>query len=528
MSIQSLFSSIELLTPEKDTKNSNDINQLVTGAEISSEPGSTDFGAILAAMPELESSSNSDPQDTQNEMNLPAALPKVDISGNELPLQENVKAIRKELLEQVSHKKPLTDELDKEALAESDLVVKKLKSPQDDANPATVMSEVDAEDYPIELVSVKAEQDKGHFSLPVEPVNPEKQIKTDITDLDKKQPQLEQKVFLESNQYQFSAEKISSSVAREQINSKEDTLILPSLNLRSENFNAQPIKPAPMGPTEKLENIEPTLLNANYLMVNKNDTLDDSPENPLLTILNENKKSDNPAVSLFRQKATQKFLNENTANVFIKKDFLIDETNKVNMLEQAVREVGSMTDKIESRAVASSSHSLLSSPLTPASEIKSPLIGESSPLKPSLLSEFPQGLSLKQNFTPDLAVRVQWMFKQALSTADIMMDPPEMGPLSVKVQQHNGETNILFQVSHAATKEMLDDSLPKLKAMLEQQGINLGEAQVKQEQQNSQNSKESEDKDAMVEQSGSDSELEGKDKIVSLETQTERLLDVFS
>ncbi|MCW8878786.1 MAG: flagellar hook-length control protein FliK [Kangiellaceae bacterium] len=97
-------------------------------------------------------------------------------------------------------------------------------------------------------------------------------------------------------------------------------------------------------------------------------------------------------------------------------------------------------------------------------------------LEPS--SEFTQGLKLKQNFAPNLSMRIQWMFRQSLSSAEILMDPPEMGPLSVKVNKSNGEINILFQVSNLATKETLEDNLTKLKDMLEQQGINLGEAQV--------------------------------------------------
>ena len=102
--------------------------------------------------------------------------------------------------------------------------------------------------------------------------------------------------------------------------------------------------------------------------------------------------------------------------------------------------------------------------------------GLTAKLEPS--SEFTQGLNLRQNFAPNLSMRIQWMFRQSLSSAEILMDPPEMGPLSVKVNHSNGETNILFQVTNQATKETLEDNLAKLKEMLDQQGINLGEAQV--------------------------------------------------
>jgi len=147
-------------------------------------------------------------------------------------------------------------------------------------------------------------------------------------------------------------------------------------------------------------------------------------------------------------------------------------------------------------------------------------------LKPGINSVFSQGLNLKQNFAPNLAMRIQWMFNQALSTAEIMMDPPEMGPLTVKIQQHNGETNIMFQVSQTATKEMLEESLSKLKEMLEQQGINLGETVVEQQKQQSQdNSKKSlrSDHSNKINSDGNNSDQQ---EFVSLKT--EQLLDVYS
>jgi len=107
-------------------------------------------------------------------------------------------------------------------------------------------------------------------------------------------------------------------------------------------------------------------------------------------------------------------------------------------------------------------------------------------------SEIQQGLNLKNNFSPNLALRIQWMYKQALSSAEILMDPPELGPLSIKVDNHKGETNIVFQVSNGQTKEMIESNLVKLKELLAEQGINLGDTQVEQNQQNDKDPSQSE------------------------------------
>ena len=96
-----------------------------------------------------------------------------------------------------------------------------------------------------------------------------------------------------------------------------------------------------------------------------------------------------------------------------------------------------------------------------------------------------QGLSLRQDFSPNLANRIQWIYQQALASAEILMDPPELGPLSVKLHTSRGETNILFQVSNPQTKDMIEENLAKLKESLEQLGIQLGDTQVDHKEANS-------------------------------------------
>lgn len=107
-------------------------------------------------------------------------------------------------------------------------------------------------------------------------------------------------------------------------------------------------------------------------------------------------------------------------------------------------------------------------------------------------SAIQSGLSLKRNFSPNLAARIQWIYHQAISSAEILMDPPELGPLSVKLTNNKGETNVLFQVSNPFTKEAIEENLAKLKELLSEQGINLGDTQVEQQQKNDkkENSKE--------------------------------------
>ncbi len=102
-------------------------------------------------------------------------------------------------------------------------------------------------------------------------------------------------------------------------------------------------------------------------------------------------------------------------------------------------------------------------------------------------SAIQSGLSFKRNFSANLATRIQWIYQQAISSAEILMDPPELGPLSVKLTNNNGETSVLFQVSNPSTKEAIEDNLAKLKELLAEQGINLGDTQVEQQHKNDKN-----------------------------------------
>jgi len=93
------------------------------------------------------------------------------------------------------------------------------------------------------------------------------------------------------------------------------------------------------------------------------------------------------------------------------------------------------------------------------------------------------GLSLRNDFSPNLAARIQWIYSQAMSSAEIKMDPAELGSMNVKLKTINGETSILFNVNNLQTKEMIEDNLSKLRDLLSDQGLNLGEAHVEHQSQ---------------------------------------------
>lgn len=82
-----------------------------------------------------------------------------------------------------------------------------------------------------------------------------------------------------------------------------------------------------------------------------------------------------------------------------------------------------------------------------------------------------------------LAQRIGWMLEGQLGRAEIAIDPPELGPLQVRITTLHDQTQVQFLSQHAAVRDALDQALPRLREMLEAQGLQLAHADVSDEQQ---------------------------------------------
>lgn len=85
-----------------------------------------------------------------------------------------------------------------------------------------------------------------------------------------------------------------------------------------------------------------------------------------------------------------------------------------------------------------------------------------------------------------LQEQVQFLLNRKLDTVEIRLDPPELGNLQIKLHlnQDQAQVGIVVQNSHA--RELLEQTLPRLREMLAQQGIQLGQTQVQQQSQQQQ------------------------------------------
>lgn len=84
-------------------------------------------------------------------------------------------------------------------------------------------------------------------------------------------------------------------------------------------------------------------------------------------------------------------------------------------------------------------------------------------------------------FANELSEKVVWMANRHSQTAEITLNPPQLGAVEVHISLSGGDAGAQFFSPQAAVREALEAALPRLKEMLAQAGISLGDAQVRDE-----------------------------------------------
>ncbi len=77
-----------------------------------------------------------------------------------------------------------------------------------------------------------------------------------------------------------------------------------------------------------------------------------------------------------------------------------------------------------------------------------------------------------------LAGRVSLLLSENQQTAKININPPELGPIEIRVTIKNEQANINFFAHHGDVRDAIEDAFPKLREMLSQNGLSMGESNV--------------------------------------------------
>ncbi|WP_070886355.1 flagellar hook-length control protein FliK [Pseudomonas sp. D1-3] len=90
-----------------------------------------------------------------------------------------------------------------------------------------------------------------------------------------------------------------------------------------------------------------------------------------------------------------------------------------------------------------------------------------------------QPLAMQQaGFSEGVVDKVMWMSSQNLKSAEIQLDPAELGRLDVRISLNQDQTQISFASAHPSVREALEGQVHRLREMFTQQGMNLADVNV--------------------------------------------------
>ena len=137
-------------------------------------------------------------------------------------------------------------------------------------------------------------------------------------------------------------------------------------------------------------------------------------------------------------------------------------------------------------------------------------------------------LSLGQNaWESNLGSRLQMMVGQNIQTAEIRLDPPELGELGIKIKVSNDVASVNITAANAQVREALETAVPKLREMFAESGVSLGDVNVRQESFAQQQNSEGEEERGGFAQ-GNESDFGDESATVTRKIVSDSLLDIYA
>jgi len=84
-------------------------------------------------------------------------------------------------------------------------------------------------------------------------------------------------------------------------------------------------------------------------------------------------------------------------------------------------------------------------------------------------------------FASELGEKIVWLAGRQGQIAELSLNPPQLGSVEVRLSLSGGEAGAQFFSASPAVREAIEVALPRLRELMAQAGINLGEAQVRDE-----------------------------------------------
>jgi flagellar hook-length control protein FliK len=83
-----------------------------------------------------------------------------------------------------------------------------------------------------------------------------------------------------------------------------------------------------------------------------------------------------------------------------------------------------------------------------------------------------------RHWPDDFSQKINWMSTQQNQVAELHLNPPDLGPMNVVLKVTDNQATALFTSPHSAVRDAIENALPKLREILADSGIMLGNATV--------------------------------------------------
>ena len=82
------------------------------------------------------------------------------------------------------------------------------------------------------------------------------------------------------------------------------------------------------------------------------------------------------------------------------------------------------------------------------------------------------------SWTQDFGEKIVWMAKNDHQSAQLNINPPQLGPVQITLQINGDQASAIFASPHPEVRQAIESSLTQLKEMLSSAGINLGQTDI--------------------------------------------------
>lgn len=83
-----------------------------------------------------------------------------------------------------------------------------------------------------------------------------------------------------------------------------------------------------------------------------------------------------------------------------------------------------------------------------------------------------------RGWNSEVGEKLTWMVSRQETHAELVLNPPQLGRIEVSLSMNGDQANAVFVSANATVREALENALPRLREILQDAGISLGQAQV--------------------------------------------------